>query len=107
MSRIDKENLQNRCWRTDHNQARLINWAREKAHAKHGLNSIEALPASDPDWLAILAEEFGEVAHALTYDSRDNQALANELLDVMAVAGAWLDALRVEGVRPVSGAWLA
>lgn len=96
------------CFRTDHNHARLINNRRLAAHEKHGENSIEALPAGDPRWLAVLIEEVGEVAHALTYDA-DLLAtdLADELLDVMAVCSAWLDAWRYEGVLPdPRGAWL-
>lgn len=81
--------------------------ARAAAHAKHGPNSIEALDYADPRWLAILMEEVGEVAHELTYDAEptwdqpldvDERARAEarrvraELLDVLAVASAWLDA---------------
>lgn len=106
--RIDYSDITSRCWRTDHNQARLINAAREAAHAKHGDQSIEAIPATDPRWLAVLVEEVGEVAHALTYDATGGpQAVAAELLDVLAVAGAWLDAYRVDGVKPPTPAWLA
>lgn len=108
-TRIDRSDIGARCWRTDHNQGRLVNGRREAADAKHGDNSIEAIPAGDPRWLAILVEEVGEVAHALTYDA-DALAtdLADELLDVMAVCGAWLDAWRHEGVLPnPRGTWLA
>lgn len=111
MTRINKSDMSARCWRTDHNQARLINAAREAAHEKHGDDSIESVPADDPRWVAILGEEFGEVCHALTYDSGASlQDLADELVDVMAVAGAWLDAIRVDhGVHPtIAGkTWLA
>ena len=92
-----------RCWRTDHNIARLINQARQEAHAKHGDNSIESIPAGDGRWLPILVEEVGEVAHALTYDVDQDtakQQLADELMDVLAVASAWLDALADDGVEP-------
>lgn len=107
MTRIDRSEMSTRCWRSDHNQSRLINAAREAAHEKHGDHSIEAVPAGDPRWLPILVEEIGEVAHALTYDA-DDQALADELLDVLAVAAAWLDALRVEGIHPTKvRTWLA
>lgn len=73
--------------------------ARARAHAKHGDNSIEGLPADSPEWLAILVEEVGEVAHALTYDSAPDaetrrRNLEGELVDVLAVASAWLDASR-------------
>ena len=108
--RIDmSEGCGMRCYRTDHNHARLINQYRQAAHAKHGQNSIEAMAHDDPRWLSVLVEEVGEVAHALTYDSGESAAdLAAELIDVMAVASAWLDSLRVAGVRPdTKGAWLA
>lgn len=68
--------------------------ARAKAHVKHGTNSIEGIAAGSPAWLAILMEEVGEVAHALTYDSGASVTdLRSELVDVLAVASAWLDAL--------------
>jgi hypothetical protein len=87
-----------------------VEHARAKAHAKHGDDSIEGLDASDPRWLAILVEEGGEtseanllawnallqarigrVAHEQTYDATGS--LRSELVDVLAVASAWLDAL--------------
>lgn len=74
----------------------MTNWAeieqaRAKAHAKHGENSIEGILPSSPRWLPILVEEIGEVSHELTYDSTGS--LRAELIDVLAVASAWLDAL--------------
>jgi hypothetical protein len=88
-----------------------VSQARLKAHEKHGANSIEALDPLDPKWLAILGEEAGEVAevlvdqfagvilaksvgrvnHALTYDA--NASLRAELIDVLSVATAWVEAL--------------
>lgn len=87
-----------------------IEQARAKAHAKHGENSIEGITADDPRWLSILTEEGGEtseaallawnallqarigrVAHEQTYDATGD--LRGELVDVLAVASAWLDAL--------------
>lgn len=108
-TRIDYGERSVRCWRTDHNQGRLINRRRELADEKHGRQSIEAIAHDDPRWPIILMEEVGEVAHALTYDSGASPSdLADEILDVMAVCGAWLDALRVAGIRPDDrGAWLA
>lgn len=113
MTRVDRSDISSRCWRTDHNLARIVNAAREKAHEKHAENSIEAIDARRfGDWLAILGEEYGEVCHALTYDQHDDadeqaQALVDELVDLMAVASAWLDAWRVRGVRPRTNTWLA
>jgi hypothetical protein len=79
------------CHRDDHEMWRVIMRFREKADAKHGPNGIEQIPADDPRWLSILVEEIGEVAHALTYDATD-ASLDDELLDVLAVASAWLSA---------------
>lgn len=109
MTRINNADTATRCWRTDHNQARLLNRRRELAHEKHGANSIESMPAADQRWMPVLIEEIGEVAHAITYDSGKTMTdLADELLDVMAVCGAWLDALRVAGFEPDNkGVWLA
>jgi len=75
----------------------MTNWneienSRAKAHEKHGDRSIENLPATHPDWLAILGEEFGEVAKELTYDGSNGlNGLRSELIDVISVASAWLD----------------
>lgn len=92
--------------------------ARGRAHAKHGDYSIESLGAFNPGWLPILVEEVGEVAHTLTYDARlaaanlgpaTIRAVAHldpadyallmptraELIDVLAVASAWVD--RIDG----------
>lgn len=67
------------------------------ARLKHGENSIERVPGRDPRWLSILVEEVGEVAHALTYDAAHTgsveESVRAELLDVLAVASAWADAL--------------
>jgi hypothetical protein len=96
-----------------------IEQARAKAHAKHGENSIEGITAADPRWLSILVEEGGEtseatllawnallqarigrVAHEQTYDARGS--LRGEIVDVLAVASAWLDA--VDGAAPAAAA---
>lgn len=68
-----------------------IQATRDAAHAKHGENSIEGIDARDPRWLSILVEEVGEVAHELTYDATGD--LRAELLQVAAVAAAWVDAI--------------
>lgn len=70
--------------------------SRVQAHAKHGVNSIEAVPASSPRWLPILVEEVGEVASALTYEGEQN--LRAELIDVLAVASAWVES--IDRARP-------
>lgn len=74
-----------------------IRRARRAAHRKHGPNSIESVPAADvARWLPILGEEFGEVCEALTYD-KNRANLRAELIDVLAVASAWLDAIDRDG----------
>jgi NTP pyrophosphatase (non-canonical NTP hydrolase) len=73
--------------------------ARAAAHAKHGENSIEAINPADPRWLPIFIEEVGEVAEELTYDKRRPGRLRAELIDVLAVAHAWVDA--IDGKRTV------
>jgi hypothetical protein len=77
-----------------------ISDGRVAAHAKHGENSIEAVPANEfGKWLAILGEEFGEVAHELTYDAgsvdeaSQFRAIRSELVDVATVAVAWIAAI--------------
>lgn len=68
-----------------------IQAAREAAHAKHGAQSIEGIVPKDSRWLSILVEEVGEVAHELTYDATGD--LRKELIQVAAVAAAWVDAI--------------
>lgn len=65
--------------------------ARQKAHAKHGANSIEGIAADDSRWLSILVEEVGEASHELTYDATGS--LRAELIDVITVATAWVAVL--------------
>lgn len=80
------------CFRDDHDVWREVLDARRKAHAKHGDNSIESVPPTDPRWLPILVEEIGEVAHAMTYDGPIDD-LRSELIDVMAVSSAAIDSI--------------
>ncbi len=75
-----------------------IEQAREKAHEKHGNNSIERMFFLDPRWMPVLVEEVGEVAHELTYDADGD--LRAELVDLLAVASAWLDAIDRTRNRP-------
>lgn len=67
----------------------------ERQHSidKHGENSMEYLKGSDTSWLAILVEEVGEAAKSLTYDNQDNENLRDELIDIIAVASAWVEAM--------------
>jgi hypothetical protein len=82
---------QGRCYREDHELWREIIGARVAADKKHGKNSIEQVAPDSPRWLTILGEEFGEVCRALTYDGTSD--LRSELIDVAAVATAWIDAI--------------
>lgn len=76
-----------------------IHRERIRAHIKHGAkgNSREDAPWTDVEWLPILMEELGEVAHELTYDA-DNEAalkdrLRKELVQVAAMAVAWIESI--------------
>jgi len=71
---------------------------RRRAHEKHGANgnSREDQPWDEKEWLPILVEEVGEVAHELTYDAQyvdARLALRKELVQVAAMACAWIDAI--------------
>jgi NTP pyrophosphatase (non-canonical NTP hydrolase) len=79
-----------------------IEQARARAHQKHGDNSIESEPNGSPRWLPILVEEIGEVANALTYDGPAG-SLRAELIDVIAVASAWVDAIDLANTRLMCG----
>jgi NTP pyrophosphatase (non-canonical NTP hydrolase) len=83
------------CLRDDHELYREVLTARRHAHEKHGDNSIEAHGPNAPAWLPILGEEFGELCAELTYDKNtgDLTRLRAELIDVLAVASAWVDAI--------------
>ena len=82
-----------------------IHTERERAHVKHGTrgNSREEASWLNPEWLPILVEEVGEVAHLLTYDAylEHGQSayferiieLRKELIQVAAMACAWVDAI--------------
>ncbi|MFL6074332.1 MAG: hypothetical protein ACJ73S_13130 [Mycobacteriales bacterium] len=67
-----------------------------RAHLRHGTHSLLNPDMSDGERLAILTEEIGEVAHALTYDSGTDDTgieLQIELIQVAAVAASWVEAL--------------
>lgn len=65
----------------------------KRAHEKHGPNSMISPGLSVGTRLAILVEEVGEVARALTYDEGDGDNLHEELVQVAAMALSWLYAL--------------
>ena len=66
---------------------------RIRAHAKHADRSIEALDPSDPDWLAVLVEEVGEVAKAIIENGQNSGMTREELVQVAAVTCAWIEAI--------------
>lgn len=75
---------------------------RLRAHLKHGANgnSREEQPWDEKEWLPILVEEVGEVAHLLTYDVITDVAntslraeMRKELVQVAAMACAWIAAI--------------
>ncbi len=73
---------------------------RLRAHKKHGArgNSREDAKWNDPEWLPILVEEIGEVAHWFTYDTEKAiEDLRDELIQVAAMAIAWAES--IEEVR--------
>lgn len=82
---------------------------RLRAHAKHAAGasgSMESKPWDHPIWLAVLGEEYGEVARVLCEDELGSLAgpahvrerLREELVQVAAMACAWIDAIEQERV---------
>lgn len=87
---------------------------RIRAHAKHDANggSMERKDFDDPSWLSVLVEEVGEVAkelcdhrHAVAADqwstpdehrAGHKRRLREELVQVAAMAVAWLDAIDLD-----------
>lgn len=69
-----------------------------KAITKHGAGRTPADPhMTNGGRLAILTEELGEVARAMTYD-QDPLNLERELIQVAAMAAMWID-----GLNPAAG----
>jgi hypothetical protein len=66
----------------------LLRWA--EPH-EWGVGDCSSSDVSEPVKVAVLAEECGEVARAVL--DRDCAALKRELVQVAAVAVAWLEAL--------------
>lgn len=71
---------------------------RIRAHAKHvdRGGSAELRPHGDPEWLPLLVEEVGEVARALC-DRDPMPHLREELVQVAAMACAWIGAIDAHG----------
>lgn len=70
---------------------RLIGQEREKQNAKFPKSNLPYWKDDDGIKLAVLTEEVGEVARA--YLEHDPAQLRAELIQVAAVAVAWLEAL--------------
>ena len=74
---------------------------RLRAHVKHDVNgdSMERKAWNDIAWLSVLVEEVGEVAKAMcdhrhhgVYDDGLREEIEAELIQVAAMACAWIDA---------------
>lgn len=66
---------------------------RARAHTKHGAagNSREDASWDNVEWLPILMEELGEIAHLFTYDvEMDIMDLREELVQLAAMSTAWI-----------------
>lgn len=79
-----------------------IDQERWRAHQKHDMagGSMERRVFDDPAWLPVLVEEVGEVARALceyrhltSHRRTLARALKDELIQVGAMAAAWIDAI--------------
>lgn len=77
---------------------------RVRAHLKHNERggSMERKPWDHHAWLPVLTEEVGEVARVLCEDELGNEPdtaarLREELVQVAAMACAWIDAIDDEG----------
>lgn len=73
--------------------------SRERFNQQQEWGNQSAHP--DAVWFAILAEEVGEVAQALLHDEFGGKAagtLEAELIQVAAVATAWLEAIEQRGI---------
>ncbi len=74
---------------------------RIRADNKHGEYSAERMAWDNPRWLPVVTEELGEVARVINeYDLNNINTpekcakLIEELIQVAAMACAWVDALR-------------
>jgi NTP pyrophosphatase (non-canonical NTP hydrolase) len=62
-----------------------------RAHVKHNGRTPRSPDMTDGERLAILVEEIGEVARAMTYDNADPNNLVKELIQVAAMSAAWVE----------------
>lgn len=86
-------------WRPYHDVHRERIRAHEKHRDKPG-GSMEMKRHDSPDWLPVLVEEVGEVSrvlcdyrHGLLDSERRDAELRAELVQVAAMAVAWLEAI--------------
>lgn len=68
-----------------------VNAEYTRAHIKHKGWTPKNVRMSDGERLAILMEEVGEVARAVTYDNGNPAKLVEELIQVSAMAAAWAE----------------
>lgn len=67
---------------------------RDRAINKHGFEQTPASRTMSPEKkLVILAEEFGEVARAMTYDEGDRDKLREELVQLGTMAFMWVEGI--------------
>lgn len=96
-------------------QAREVYLERIRAHRKHDGNngSMERKDFDDPAWLPVVGEEYGEVAKVLCEEghlsdpsaknrNRFKNDLRGELIQVMAMCSAWVDAIDMDEGETVS-----
>lgn len=77
-----------------------IDFEFDRAYKKHHGRTPRSRQVSDGESLAILVEEVGEVARAMTYDEGDVNQLATELIQVATMAAAWAERLLRGGDHP-------
>lgn len=77
-----------------HAVAQEIFAERMRAHDLHVAsgNSMEEKGYENPSWLPVIMEEVGEVARAIN-DDQTVSHLRTELIQVMAMCSAWVDAI--------------
>lgn len=72
----------------------------KRALKKHGIARTPANPEQAGGVnLSILVEEVGEVARAMTYDEGSKDDLEAELIQVAAMAAAWVVGLRMKRLQ--------
>ncbi len=80
----------------------LVDAERDFQEVKHGAESCASPTNTDSKRLAILVEEVGEVAKALTYDCADEANLMDELVQVAAMSIEWIVAIDEERERELA-----